>query len=185
MILGCTYIFFPHNSLPTLSAPLTLINELYLHKYDSQGFLFRQPHNLEGLWYWWTSLLYFLRCGWAHQSLRNVFEKLIPMWSKAAQTLSLPGNLSTCSIFPPICKTLWVLLRETSSSRIAFGTHSPTSKSSHALVHDTVRTLECCAQFRLYGLWKNPSDKWLMLSCRGEFLRSFPGRCDRTWTQSP
>ena len=32
---------------------------------------------------------------------------------------------------------------------------------------------------------ENPSDKWLMLSCRGEFLGAFPRCCDRTWTQSP
>ena len=92
------YIFFRHNAL---LVPLTLINELYLHSYDGQGFLFRQPHNPEGLWYWWTSLLYFIRYGWAHQNLRHVSEKLMPMWSKAAEALSLPGNLGIRSIFPP------------------------------------------------------------------------------------
>ncbi|KAF8426771.1 hypothetical protein EV426DRAFT_641143 [Tirmania nivea] len=62
--------------------------------YNGRNFLFRQPHNPSGLWYWWTSLIYFLRYGWAHKDLECITKKLAPMWDNFAQALSFPSSWS-------------------------------------------------------------------------------------------
>lgn len=72
--------------------------------YNGHNFLFRQPYNPSKLWYWWTSLTYFFRYGWAYRNLEATMNKLTPMWDNYAQALSFPSSWSQnsgASLIPP------------------------------------------------------------------------------------
>ena len=63
--------------------------------WDGDGFRFRQPNSPEGVWYWWTSLLYFLRYGWAHTNLNNLISKVVPQWDGYISSITTASATTT------------------------------------------------------------------------------------------
>ncbi|KAI5796362.1 hypothetical protein DFH27DRAFT_563652 [Peziza echinospora] len=84
--------------------------------FDGSKFLFRQPHNPTSWWYWWTSVAYFTRYGWAHRNLQTVGKQLLPQFLGFKNALQSPGS--------------W--LRQSPSARYTFPTMLRESMAANA-----------------------------------------------------